>query len=90
MPCDIAVGHQRADAQPAILGLLDFVEREPGDIDQSRRKLHMLLDEVDQVGAAGDELRARVGCDPPHGVCEVGGARIFEIVHRVLVAECWW
>ena len=41
-----------------------------------------LLDQVDQVGTAGDEARVRVGGDLAHRVGHFRGARVIEIVHR--------
>src|SRR5437764_10580213 len=55
-----------------------------GDVDQPRRKLHVLLDQVDDIGAAGDEVRGRVGRDLARGVGNVGRARIAKIVHGTL------
>ena len=81
VPGEIAVRHQGADAQTAIFGLLDPVEREMGDVDQPRWPRDMLLDEVDDVGAAGNEFRLRVSRDLAHGIGNVRRARIAEIVH---------
>jgi hypothetical protein len=79
---EIAVGHQRADPQAAVASVLDLVERQTRDVDQPRRARDVLLHQVDQIGAAGDEFGGRVGRDPAHRVGDVAGARIFEIVHR--------
>src|SRR5207244_3338348 len=46
-----------ADAQPAIGRGRDLVECEAVDVDQVRRRLDVELHQVEQVGAAGDELR---------------------------------
>jgi hypothetical protein len=37
--------------------------------------------QIDQIGAAGDEFRARIGGDLAQRVGDVGGARILEIDH---------
>ena len=88
---EVGVRHQRADAQAAARRLLDAVERQPRDVDQPRRALDIVLHQVDQVGAAGDELRARVGGDLAHRVGDVGGARILEVDHDCLpcAIACW-
>ena len=40
---EIAIGNQRADPQPAVLRLLDVVERQMRDVDESRRTRNILL-----------------------------------------------
>ena len=57
---EIGVAHQRADAQAALRRRLDLVEAKAVHIDQVRRRLDLELHQVEQVGAAGDELRAGV------------------------------
>src|SRR5262249_31677214 len=57
-------------------------ERKMGDVDQPRRARDILLHEVDQAGAPGDEFCARVVRNLAHGVGDVACARISEIVHR--------
>jgi hypothetical protein len=81
VPGEIGVQDQSADAQATVICLLDPIEREMGDVDQPRRSGYVLLDEVDNVGAAGNESRLRVGRDLAHGIGNVGRARIAEIVH---------
>src|SRR5258708_21517809 len=78
----IAVGNQRADPQAAVFRLLDLIEREMSDVDQSRRACDILLHQVDQVGATGDEFCGRVRRDLAYGVSDVARSRISEIVHR--------
>ena len=85
---EIAIGHQRADPQATVPGLLDLVERQMRDVDQLRGARDILLDEVDQIGAAGDEFRGRVRCDLAHGVGDVARARIAEVVHRPASPDC--
>ena len=53
---EIGVAHQRADAQPSLGGRFDLVERQPVDVDQMRWCLDLELHQVEQVGAAGNEL----------------------------------
>ena len=67
--------------RPPSGGLLDGLERQPRDVDQPRRALDVLLHQVDQVGAAGDELRRRIGRDLAHRVGDVVGARVLEVDH---------
>ena len=75
--------------KPPSGGLLDVVERQPRDVDQPRRALDILLHQIDQVGAAGDELRRRIGRDLAHRVGDVGGARVLEIDHDLASIACW-
>src|SRR5438876_1605090 len=56
VPGEVAVGHQRADAQAPTFNLLDLVERQVGYVDHGGGKLYMLLDEVDEIRSAGDKL----------------------------------
>ena len=70
MPSEIAVRHERADAQTAVRGLDQF-ERQVRDVDQPGRALDVVLHQVEEVGASGDELRSRIGRDLPHGVRDV-------------------
>ena len=86
---EVGVRHERADAQPAVRGLLDGLERQPRDVDQPRGAFDILLHQIDQVGAAGDEFRRRIGRDLPHRVGDVGGARVLEIDHDCRSIACW-
>ena len=56
----IGVAHQRADAQPAFGCGLDLVELKTVHVDQMRRRLDLELHQIEQIGAAGDELGARI------------------------------
>ena len=47
----------------AVRRRLDLVEREAVDVDQMHRLLDLELHQVEQVGAAGDELGAGLGSD---------------------------
>ena len=55
----VAVSNQRADAQAALRRLFDLVERQPVDVDQHRWRLDLQLHQVEQIGAAGNDFRAR-------------------------------
>ncbi len=48
----------------------------------------MLLHQVDQIGAAGDEFRGRVGGDPAHRVGDVAGSGVLEIDHDLHPCAC--
>ena len=85
---EVGIRHERADAHAAVRGLLDLVQRQPRDVDQPRGAFDILLHQVDQVGAAGDEFRRRIGGDLPHRVGDVVGARVLEIDHDCPIA-CW-
>ena len=63
MPGEIGIRHQRADAQAAVPGFFHCLEWQSRDVDQPRRTFNILLHQVEQVGAAGDELCRRIGCD---------------------------
>ncbi len=65
---EVGVAHHRADPQSAVVRRLDPVEAEAAHVDQMRRRLDLELHQVEQVGAAGDEARAR-------GAREGGGCR---------------
>ena len=85
---EVGIRHQRADAQAAVRGLLDGLERQPRNVDQPRRPLDVLLHQIDQVGAAGDEFRRGVGGDQADRVGDVVGAGIVEIDHDRPIARC--
>ena len=85
---EIGVAHERADAQAAAGRVFDLLKRQPRDIDQLRRTFDLHLHQVDQIGAAGDELRARIAGDLAHRVGDVGGARILKFDHDRPIA-CW-
>src|SRR4029453_5886319 len=75
----MAVGHKRADAQTAGIGLLDFREWQAGDVDQPRRPRDILLDEVDEIGAARDEPRVRICTDLLDRIADLPRLVVIEI-----------
>ena len=75
--------------KPAAGGLLDLVERQPRDVDQLGRPLDIHLHQIDQIGAAGDEFRARARGHLAHRVGDVAGARILEADHGCASIACW-
>ena len=77
----VAVRNERTDLQPAFCRLLDRLQRQTRDVDQPRRLLDVLLHQVDQVGAARDELCVRVGTRRTQRVGDRACARVFEINH---------
>jgi hypothetical protein len=76
-----AVRHQRADAQAVLRRFFDAAERQRVDVDEMRRRLDFELHEIDEVGAAGDELRGRFGrrCT---GRCDAVGSFIAKRFHE--------
>jgi hypothetical protein len=78
---EVGVRHQSADLESAARRLLDGVERQTADIDQPRGTFDVLLDQVDEIGSAGDKLRAPILRDPAHRIRNVARARVLEIDH---------
>lgn len=66
----ISVGYTGFDPEPSGGQFPDVVERQPGEVDEGVGGLHVVLHEVDQVGAAADVAGA--------GVARVGGRRFLE------------
>jgi hypothetical protein len=90
----VGIRHQRADPQSPTIGLFDCVERQPRDVDQPRRAFDILLHEIDQVSAAGDEFRGRIGGHLAHRIGDIVGSRVLEIDHDCTIAcrspqGCW-
>ena len=85
---EVGIRHQRADAKAAAGGFLDALQRQLRDVDQPGRALDIVLHQVDQVGAAGDEFCGRIGGDLADGVGDVAGARVLERDHDRSIA-CW-
>ena len=54
--------------KPSGLGILDFGKRQAGDVDQPSRLCDILLHQIDEVGAAGDEFGVGISGDLPDGV----------------------
>ena len=75
------VMHQGTDPKPAIRELIDPVQRQPGDVNDSLRPLDALTHQVDEVGTAGEELRPRLGSDRLEGGVHVRGADVGEGLH---------
>ena len=78
---DIGVGHESTDAQPSCSGLLNVVQGQTGDVDELRWALDIILHQVEEVGAAGNELGGRIGRDFAHGLGDASGADIGEVHH---------
>ena len=57
------------------------MERETGNIDQPGGFFDVLLHQVEQVGAAGDELGAGMGGEQEDRVGDISGAGILEVDH---------
>jgi hypothetical protein len=73
---EVGIAHERADAQTAVVRLLDPVEIQTIDVEQMRRRFDFELHEVEQVGTAGDELRAGRAC----GRCRGLGGRFHSLI----------
>src|SRR3546814_8194306 len=54
----VGVAHRCADAEPAVSGGFDPVERQAANVDEVRRCFYLELHEVEEVGPPGDEARA--------------------------------
>src|SRR5260370_37798279 len=85
---EVGIWHECADPQSSIGRLLDSLERQPRDVDQARWAFDILLHQVDQVGAARDELRRRISGHLAHRIGDVVRASVLEIDHDRPIA-CW-
>ena len=85
---EVGIRHERADADAAVRCLFNLVQRQTRNIDQSRGAFDIFLHQVDQIGAACDELRSRIGRHLPHRVGDVVGSCVLEIDHDFSIA-CW-
>ena len=79
---EAAVAHHRADPDAAVGEFVDCVEWQAGDVDDRAGLLDALSHQVDEVGAAGEELCLGFGDDRLHGCVDVGGADVREALHR--------
>ena len=83
----IAVSHRRANAQAALRGVLDLVQRKAIDVDEFYRSLDLQLHQVEQVRSACDEL----GTGPARGRGGVNsrvGAIVSKSLHAGSPAAC--
>ena len=55
--CQIAVPNQRADSDRPVRLILDLVQRQPVDVHECRRDLHVQLHQIKQRGSSGHECR---------------------------------
>ena len=64
VPGRVLVACQGAEPETAVGGGCDVMQRQAVDVDEQRRSHDPLLHQVDEIGAARDELRAavRAGC----------------------------
>ena len=65
-----------------------IAERQAGDVDQPGGPLDVFFHQVDQIGAAGNQLGAGIGGQQADRIGYVGGAGILEVVHGRPIA-CW-
>jgi hypothetical protein len=63
----LGVGDKRADPEPAVGCVLDRGERQFPHVDQMSGSLDLELHQIEQIGAAGDELRTGRGGDCSYG-----------------------
>ena len=76
----------RAEPQPAVRGRLNVGQRQPRDVDQPARPLDVLLHQVDQVRAAGDEPGALDACGSGRGFGRGGRPLVGKGSHACLPA----
>ena len=89
---EVAVRYECTDAQAAVRGVLNRLERQTRDVDQPHRALDVIFHQVDEVGAACDELRGRISRDLSHCVRDIGRACILKIDHGlapIAAMACW-
>jgi hypothetical protein len=83
---EVAVAHQRADLEAAVIRARDPVEAlQPVDVDEARRRHRLDLHQVEEVGATGDESGS-VGCRRDRLV-DASGAGVVEGPHRRALAR---
>ena len=82
-------GGECADAQAAVVGVLDGVHRQAVDVDQRAGRFDLELHQVEQVGAAGDGLYACIGGQLCR-VLEPLGALVVERPHAGSSCNALW
>ena len=85
----VAVAHQRADAQQAVIAAADLGQRrvnqaQPADVNDLRGRAQPQPQVIDQVGAAGQ--KSAVGAQPRDGIGHAGGALVGKRRHRAISA----
>lgn len=83
---EIRVTYQRTDPQPAFRGRLDLVQLEIIDIDQMCRRFDVQLHQIEQVGAARDELRSGLFSRRGRSLCRSTRTFVGEGPHALLRA----
>jgi hypothetical protein len=84
----IGVAHECPDAQPAVGGLRNLVEAGPGHIDQMAGRLDPQLHQIQQIGAAGDELGTGCFGGPCRGLVWIARAFVGKRPHACSSATC--
>src|SRR2546423_7105839 len=85
----IGIPGQAANAYAGpVRQFLDLREWQSIDVDELRWTLDAHFHEVDQVGAATEELRGRVHCDRVGSLLGISRPRISERVHTLFDAAC--
>ena len=78
---EIGIAYQRADAQSAVCGWHDFIQRQPIDVDDAHRRFDVALHQIEQIGAAGETPRRRLA-QIENGFVDRTGAYVIEGLHR--------
>lgn len=79
----IGVGDTRADPERSRGQFLDVVEGQPGEVDEGVRGFHVMLHEVDEVGAAAEVAGAGVARVDGRRFLEAGGLYVGEGLHAI-------
>src|SRR3954453_5694400 len=88
----VAVRHERADAQPPARGFLDSPEWQMRDVDEPPGALNIVLHQVQYVGAPSDESGVRIGSDLSESVADIGRLGKLKVDHGLLLIAamaCW-
>src|SRR5262245_21688026 len=80
---EVRIRHEGADAQASVGHFLDGLQWQPGDVDQASRLLDALLHQVNQIGAASNELRVWVRSNLAYRVHHAVCPRVLEGDHSL-------
>ncbi len=82
----VRVRQERPEPQAAVRQLLEKIERQAADVDQPRRRGHVVFHQIDQVGAARQHRRPRLG-ERRQRLGEVRRPGITESIHERVPAS---
>ncbi len=82
MVSDVAVGHQGSNPHTTIGKFGNFTEVKTIQVHKCGWALDRVLHQIDQVGAATDELRPIMTGDKACGTAYIFGTFVVEVVHR--------